>query len=61
MGIPMRFVFTNLWLFSGLLIRLMPKVNAAAGEMLGTSCAFRKLATDPDGSCRAEAFLRNYK
>lgn len=58
MSFPMGFVFSNLWLFSGLLIKLMPKLNAAAGEMLGTGCTFRKLSTDPDGSCRAEAFLR---
>ena len=58
MTFPMRFVFSNLWLFSGLLIRLMPKLNAAAGEMLGTGCTFRKLSTDEDGTCHAEAFLR---
>ena len=54
----MKFVFSNLWLFSGLLIKLMPKLNAAAGEMLGTGCTFKKLSTDEDGSCRGEAFLR---
>lgn len=58
MSFPMKFVFSNLWLFSGLLIKLMPKLNAAAGEMLGTGCTFKKLSTDEDGSCRGEAFLR---
>lgn len=55
---PMGFVFSHLGLFSGLLIRIIPKLNAAAGEMLGTGCTFRKISTDPDGTCRAEAFLR---
>lgn len=33
-------------------------MNAAAGEMLGTGCTFRKLSTDEEGSCYGEAFLR---
>lgn len=58
MSFPMGFVFSHLGLFSGLLIRIIPKLNAAAGEMLGTSCTFRRISTDEDGTCRAEAFLR---
>lgn len=58
MSFPMKFVFSNLWLFSGLLVKLMPKLNAAAGEMLGTGCTFKNLSTDADGTCRGEAFLR---
>lgn len=58
MKFPMSFVFKNLWLFSGLLIKLMPKLNAAAGEMLGTGCTYRKMSTEKDGTCNAEAFLR---
>ena len=58
MSFPMGFVFSHLGLFSGLLIRIIPKLNAAAGEMLGTGCTFRKISTDEDGTCRAEAFLR---
>ena len=58
MDFPMGVVFSNLWLFSGLLVKMMPKLNAAAGEMLGTGCTFRKVSTDSDGSCRGEAFLR---
>lgn len=33
-------------------------MNAAAGEMLGTGCTFRKLSIDEEGSCYGEAFLR---
>lgn len=29
-----------------------------SGETLGTGCAFRKLYTEEDGSCKGEAFLR---
>ena len=58
MSFPMKFIFSNLWLFSGLLIKIIPKLNAAAGEMLGTGCTFRKISTYKDGTCRGEAFLR---
>lgn len=58
MQFPMKFIFKNLWLFSGLLVKLMPKLNAAAGEMLGTGCTFKNLSTAADGTCTAEAFLR---
>ena len=58
MSFPMGFVFFHLNLFSGLLIKMMPKLNAAAGEMLGTGCTFRRLSTDEEGNCVGEAFLR---
>ena len=58
MRFPMGFVFSHLGLFERPLIKLIPKLNAAAGEMLGTGCTFRRLSTDEDGSCRCEAFLR---
>lgn len=58
MSFPMGFVFSHLNLFSGLLIKMMPKLNAAAGEMLGTGCTFRRLSTDEEGNCVCEAFLR---
>lgn len=58
MAFPMRTVFSNLGLFSGLLTRLMPKLNAAAGEMLGTGCTFKNVSIEDDGTCRAQAFLR---
>lgn len=58
MAFPMRTVFSNLGLFSGLLTRLMPKLNAAAGEMLGTGCTFKNISTNDGGTCRAQAFLR---
>ena len=58
MNFPMRVVFANLWLFGGLLPKLIPALNAQAGAMLGTTCTFRNLQTTPSGDCTAEAFFR---
>ena len=58
MSFPMKFIFSNLNVFSGLLVKIIPGMNASAGEMLGTGCTFRKINTDKDGNCIAEAFLR---
>lgn len=58
MNFPMRVVFANLWLFGGLLPKLIPALNAQAGAMLGTTCTFRNLQTAPEGDCTAEAFFR---
>ena len=58
MSFPMKFVFSNLNVFSGLLVKIIPGMNASAGEMLGTGCTFRKINTDKDSNCIAEAFLR---
>lgn len=58
MEFPMRLVFSNMWLFSGLLKRLIPAMNAQAGAMLGTSCTFRSLCSRENGDCCGEAFLR---
>lgn len=58
MSFPMKTIFSNLNVFSGLLVKLMPKLNDAAGEMLGTGCTFKNLSSDADGTCRGEAFLR---
>lgn len=39
-GFGMRLIFGNLWLFSGLLTKLMPSINAEGAAMLGTTCTF---------------------
>lgn len=36
----LRLLFSNLWLFEGLLTKLMPKISSQAGALLGTTCAF---------------------
>ncbi|MCI7156141.1 MAG: M20/M25/M40 family metallo-hydrolase [Solobacterium sp.] len=55
---PMNVIFSNLNLFSNMLVKLIPNMNATAGEMLGTGCTFKNFNTLEDGSCEAEAFLR---
>lgn len=58
MTFPMRIVFANMWLFGGLLKRIIPAMNEQAGAMLGTSCTFKNINTSEDGNCQAEIFLR---
>ena len=40
MNFGMKVIFSNLWLFKGLLIKLLPSISAAAGAMLKTTLAF---------------------
>ena len=37
---PLKLVFTNLWLFRPLLLRLLPAISAQAGAMIRTTIAF---------------------
>ena len=55
----MTIFFSNLWCFGGLLKTLMPKLNAQAGAMVGTTCTFNEINTNKDEKyCIAKAFLR---
>ncbi len=55
----MRILFSNLWLFGGLLKFAIPKINAQAGAMLGTSCSFNEInGSYSDKKCTAKAMLR---
>lgn len=45
---PLKVVMANLWLFEGLLAKVLPSINAAAGAMLHTTIAFTK-AKGSDG------------
>ncbi len=55
----MTILFSNLWCFGGLLKTLMPKLNAQAGAMVGTTCTFNEINTNKDEKyCIAKAFLR---
>ena len=53
--LPMRILFSNLWLFGGLLTKILPKLNATAGGMVGTTCNLQ----DIQGSVTASVMLRN--
>lgn len=58
---PMRLVLGNAKYFGGVLKRVIPAMNTQAGSMLGTTCTFKNLQTDKDGTCTAEVFFRCVK
>lgn len=59
-GFPMNVLFCNLWLFGGLLKKVLPKINATAGGMVGTTCAFQTVqGGTTEKRCTASAMLRN--
>ena len=55
---PLRVVLGNLWLFGGLLTRLLPKLSAQAGGLLGSTCDFSRIEGDAK-QCTADAMLRS--
>lgn len=57
---PMNVLFCNLWLFGGVIQNLLPKINATAGGMIGTTCAFQTIQGGTNEKiCKASAMLRN--
>lgn len=59
MAFPMRLIFANLWCFAPLLKVLIPKINAQAASMIGTTCSFDEISAQSGGKqCTATAFLR---
>jgi len=58
--LPMKVVLSNLWLFGGLLTRILPKLNATAGGMVGTTCNFQEIQGSVNSkTCTASVMLRN--
>lgn len=58
-GFAMKLLFSNLWLFAPLLKAVMPKINAQAGGLIGTTCTFNEITgSTKDKICTAKAFLR---
>lgn len=56
---PMNIVFGNLWLFGGILKKIMPSLSPAAGGLLGTTCVFNKIqGSTEEKCCTARATLR---
>ncbi len=60
---PLRLVFGNLWCFSGLLIKVIPKISSQAAAMLGTTCSFgsvesKRGSVPRDNECSASALVR---
>lgn len=59
-GFPMKVVLCNLWLFGGLLAKIMPKLNATAGGMVGTTLNFQEISGSTTGKvCTTSVMLRN--
>ena len=58
--LPMKVLLSNLWLFGGLLTRVLPKLNATAGGMVGTTCNFQSIQGSVNSKvCTASVMLRN--
>ena len=58
--LPMKVLLSNLWLFGGLLTKVLPKLNATAGGMVGTTCNFQEIQGSVTGKvCTASVMLRN--
>lgn len=56
---PMNMLLSNLWLFGGIIKKVMPKINAQAGGLIGTTCTFNKIEGSTESkSCTAKAFMR---
>lgn len=58
--LPMKVLLSNLWLFGGLLTKVLPKLNATAGGMVGTTCNFQDIQGSVSGKvCTSSVMLRN--
>ena len=59
-SLPMKFLMSNLWLFGGILLKVLPKMNATAGGMIGTTCNFQEIqGSVTSKTCTASVMLRN--
>jgi len=59
LAFPMNMLLSNLWLFGGIIKKVMPKINAQAGGLIGTTCTFNKIEGSTElKSCTAKAFMR---
>ena len=57
---PMKVLMSNLWLFGPILLKILPKMNATAGGMIGTTCNFQKIeGGTTEKVCTASVMLRN--
>lgn len=54
---PLNVIFSNLWLFGGLLKQIMPKLNPQAGGMIGTFASCNKVS-GTSTLCTSEVWLR---
>ncbi len=58
--VPLKLIFSNLWFFEKILIKIIPKMNAQAASMLGTTCSFNEISKEKgDKICYSKIFLRS--
>lgn len=56
---PMNMLLSNLWLFGGIIKKVMPKINVQAGGLIGTTCTFNNIeGSTASKQCTAKAFMR---
>jgi len=60
MSFGLRFIFSNLWLFQSLILKLLPKISSEAAAMIGATISFSNLSGDeadklPIGTCGMNA------
>ena len=59
-GFPMNVLLGNLWLFGGIIKKVMPKLNPQAGGLIGTSCAVHQIEGSTHSKrCTATVMLRS--
>ncbi len=57
---PMNILLGNIWMFGGIIKTVMPKLNAQAGGLIGTTCTFNKIEGSTESKiCTASAMLRS--
>lgn len=58
-GFPMKQLLGNLWIFGGILKKVLPKVSPQAGGLIGTTCSFYEINTSSNKCCTATAMLKS--
>ena len=57
---PMKLVLGNLWCFGPVLVKVLPKLSAQAGGLIGTTVAFNDVVSSEKGLvCTAKVVLRS--
>ncbi len=58
--LPLKIIFSNLKFFEKILIKVIPKMNAQAASMLGTTATFNEISKEKgDKVCYSKIFLRS--
>ena len=59
-GMPMKLLLSNLWCFGPLLVKVLPKLSAQAGGLIGTTVMFNDVVSSEKGLlCTAKVTLRS--